>query len=1056
MISDIPREFQRPKGFRFAFEGVNLRDKPDASLPTKYAAAKNIRGTSAQSITTRPGYTLLFATGGNPVTDLKAYARLGTDDIPRFLARDTVNSIYLDSGVVVATLAGAVSPGVAMLPFRPGGSAQSWMYVASSEDYQKLSAPDTSGAVVAQKVGIAEPQTSLEAAPLRPEFTDFSGVAADWTAGGTAGAPANEARITDTAFEVFPDPANSDRKYVLVSQNVPYQVGQVLDFGGVPATVEDVIPSIAPNLLLTIEAIRYHVGATGACTIVPSQVPFGQAPAVVTLAGLRRGALLTVNGAETALVLSVTPGPDGSISIETSTAGTYVAGNTLGGFKSIAVSGPVAAMGAITSANISSAVTAGVGTLDQLLIPGPFASALGSSTSQPQQDDYIHLSIWVDDPTKLIEAKVIFNVDATSIDYASNAYYWPLRPSDFALVAAGTETQEAAALSGADTAIIGAAATGFNFGSQMEPGANQWTEVAIPISSLIRLGGDLSRTMTNTSGVRVWVNCSANVTVKVGSIWVGGGGQPDVGADSADYRYRAVPRSSLTGAKGNATPDMRYGVRPRRQLVTVALPSAAYDSQIDTWDLYRYGGSVTSWRYLGSAPSGAATFTDDYFDDALRAGSELEVDNFEPWPSVDEAFQADPGATIAITGTFAEVSNPSGWPATVTRWLPGTLVKISDLRVYTLRARPVALGGAAYLFEFEECANFGAPATLSVQEPRVANQHLPYVWGPDASGSFFGCGDPLQPGRVRFTKPNQPDSAPDANSLELCPPSEPLIGGEIINGISLAASTARWWALQPAFQTSARYAVYERNVGRPLAAPFAHTCDGQKVYFWAKDSIAATDGGPFADLTSADLFPIFTHEGVPGKDITRHGLTFYAPDYARASSFRLAFARPYLYADYLNGAGDPCTLVLDTRTGAWQLDVYADPMRLHYAVEQQEGPLLGGFVALYPIMAMASDDGEVFVQEECADDDGASIPCLVATFEWDGDDQRSQDLWGDGYLDSEPVAPITVTPTCLEAGVATPTVVPASASREFSVVTLDGGVIRKFLGYRLEWTEWGP
>jgi hypothetical protein len=1057
VISDVPREFQRPKGFRFAFGGVNLRDKPDALPPTKYAAAKNIRGTE-QSITTRPGYTQLFATGINPITDLRAYSRLGTDNIPRFLARDSANSIYLDSGAVVATLGGFTGQGVSMIPFRPGGSAQSWMYIASSDDYQKLSAPSALGAVTAQKVGIAEPQTALEATPFKPYFTNFSNVAAGWLAGGTAAGLANEVRIADTALAVFPEgdpaPPLTGRFVVLVSQVVPYQIGQLVVFNGVFVDlVQDVIPSIPPNLTLTIQAIRYHSGATGRCTIVPSQLPLSVDPSSSAIAGLRRNALLTIGG-EDALVLSVTPGPDGSVSFETEVAGTYAPGTTMGGFKSIVVGSPVIAGAAISSANITANVATGIGTLTQNLAPNPFATNLAFSSAMPQQDDYIHLSLYVSDPTLLTETKVIFEVDATLNDYESNVYYYPLRPSDIAKVAHGTETQKDAALAEAGIEITGEAAPGSNFGTMLEPGATQWTEVTFPISSLIRVGGDLSRSMTNTKGVRVWVKASGPIVVKVGSIWVGGGGQPDVGADGADYRYRAVPRSSLTGVRGNATPDMRYGVRPRRQGVVIGLPSAAYDTQIDTWDIYRYGGSVTSWRYLASVPSNFTFLTDNYFDDAVRAGDPLETDNFEPWPSIDAPFKADLGATGQVTGTFAVVANPSGWPTSITRWLPGTLIRLEDQRAYTLRRRPTLVAGTTYLFEFEECAGFGPTGTFEIREPRVARQTLPYLWGPDAAGTFFGCGDPLRPGRVYESKSYEPDSAPDANSQELCPPSEPLIGGEIANGVALVASTTRWWALYPAFQTPRRYDAVERNVGRPLIAPFAHCTDGQKVFFWTRDCIAVTDGGPFVSLTTDDLYPIFSHEGVPGRNITRHGVTYYAPDYQRAATFRLSFARPYLYADYQDSNGSPRTLVLDMRNGAWSQDIYADPITAHYAVEQQAGPLLGGLVALYPITAMASVSGKVYYQEECADDDGSPISCLVATFEWDGDDQRSQDLWGDGYLDSEPEAAITVTPVTLESGVATPTVVASSPSRQFTVVSLDGGTIKKFLGYKLEWNEW--
>src|SRR5439155_7929642 len=130
------------------------------------------------------------------------------------------------------------------------------------------------------------------------------------------------------------------------------------------------------------------------------------------------------------------------------------------------------------------------------------------------------------------------------------------------------------------------------------------------------------------------------------------------------------PRSKITGAVGNPSPETRYGVNPRRQSVVVSLPSAAYDAQIDTWDIERYGGTVTSWRYAGSVPSSAANFIDNFDDDAVGAGDLLEFDNFEPWPVVDIP---NNGTASIVNGTVALISTPDVDTAT---YLPGTLVQL--------------------------------------------------------------------------------------------------------------------------------------------------------------------------------------------------------------------------------------------------------------------------------------------------------------------------------------------------------------------------------------------
>ena len=112
---------------------------------------------------------------------------------------------------------------------------------------------------------------------------------------------------------------------------------------------------------------------------------------------------------------------------------------------------------------------------------------------------------------------------------------------------------------------------------------------------------------------------------------------------------------------------MRYGVSPRRQAVTVNTGNlnASYDPQIDTWEVLRLGGSVTSTRFLGSTPVGA-DFQDVYFDDAAAAGPPMEIDNTEPWPSIDVPFSLVNGnaGTIVAFGNILYISAPANtYPA---------------------------------------------------------------------------------------------------------------------------------------------------------------------------------------------------------------------------------------------------------------------------------------------------------------------------------------------------------------------------------------------------------
>ena len=1019
-------KFSRPEGWAFDFRGVNLRSQPDALRPPKFPMAQNIRAVSGSGVQVRPGYTSV-RTGLGSLTDVRGYATLSTDDLPVYLVRSTSNAIVLSStGGTVVTLGGTAGYGVSMIPFRPSASPQSWMYIGGVGDYQKVSAP-TSGSVSVAKVGIAEPYPTtypvpvVGAVPNAPAVQDFSGVASGWSTSvsvpgftNAAGSLSNGNLFTDTSGVVLADPLNSARLSVAVGYPGLYLQGMELKFaGGSPLQVQEVLPA-CPSA--SFDSVRYYSGSSGNCQIsVSSDIS----------SSLSRGSMIVISG-ETILVLGVVTGPNGNCSIICSTSGSYSSG-TLTGVACVVVYGSVSASQAITSPTVNASITGASGTptpsvtgwISQSLSSNPFA-AFGP-------DDYVYALLEINYIQSVSSISLLFSVGNGSPTFANSLSY----------------------------SITGAALAA-------QAVAGELFTLSFPISAMLGSGG----MPQNVNGVMLLVTMapgSGSWPIDIGSLWVGGGSSPDVGVSGAPYSYMAVPRSSTTGAVGNPIADMRYGVTPRRQSVLLYPPSSSYDSQIDTWDIYRYGGSILSFRYIGSCAAGQS-FTDNVFDDAASAGQALSTVNFEPWPTIDVPYPVS-GTSVAVSGSWATLT-ASSYPSNILRWLPGTLVTIGG-NVYTLRGRP--FGSGPYTFEVEENIGYYTSALLLVNEPILARQPLPYLWGPDTTGTVFGCGDPLRPGVLYFSRANNPDSAPDANVIELCPPSEPLLGGQIQNGVSYVASSKRWWALYPSLgattETSSGsvvvistgttpYEDVEIPVGVPLAAPYGHCTDSERIFFWGPDRIAATDGGPAKDLTSEDLYPIFPHEGVLGSNITRNGITYYAPDYSRAATFRLDRAGYYLYADYQDSGGTPRTLVCDLRTGAWVSDQYADPITCHYSDEQQQGSLTST-PALYPHLLMVASNGNLFTQAALANDNGTGISCLVATPEWDGGDPRAAGQFGDFYLDCLPAASggLSVLPVSQGASIYTATSVAHSASRQFAVVTLGGAALEQFVGLQVSWLE---
>lgn len=686
------------------------------------------------------------------------------------------------------------------------------------------------------------------------------------------------------------------------------------------------------------------------------------------------------------------------------------------------------------------------------------AASINVNTGAFQESDYLHFSLLVDDPSDLEEAKLQFDVsDGT---FASNYYYYSVRPSDLVNAAANTLTQL-----GAMQAIIAETQTnqqaedlGLRISSPSTAGIGQWTEVWVPISGLTRIGGDQTKTLANINAVQVLVNALDTISVSISSIAFVGGGQPDVGDIGEPYRYRVRPRSKITGARGNPSPDMRYGAAAVRQPVQVDLPSAAYDPQIDTWDVFRFGGSVPAWRFIGAVASTEATFQDNYDDAAAAAGDLLTFDDFEPWPSIDLPLNA---TAATIVGTEVEVTITG--PTNALRYLPGNLVSLGGQNVYTLRKRPTLLADGNYLFELNECTvgfNQGVISDngqVNIYEPALARQFLPYMWGPDVNGTIFACGDPLRPGTLYMCKPNNPDSAPDTYNIEITPPSEPLLGGEILDGLSFVGSPDRWWALYPQLDNPAqRYVPVQSPDPRGLIAPFGHCNDGNERYWFAQDGIWSSREG---SLTDADLYNIFPHEGVPGVAVTYGppplGRTIQPPDYSRAGAFRLVYCDHFLYAIYQDTTGAYDMLVCDLRRKAWSVDVYPLPISAMYNVEQQDGTLTTTPPALYPDLLMADTGGNVYAQTSFANDNTTPITCILATNEFDGGDLRAPKQWGDYFLDALVSTPggITITPMSLGQIAAPASTVLTAATRSRQPLSVNGIVVSAFMGLFLTWTD---
>lgn len=451
-----------------------------------------------------------------------------------------------------------------------------------------------------------------------------------------------------------------------------------------------------------------------------------------------------------------------------------------------------------------------------------------------------------------------------------------------------------------------------------------------------------------------------------------------------NVQYRYIYRSSVTGALSNPSPaSAQQQVPVQANTVT---PAFSTDPQVDKVDYYRIDSSVDDYTYVGTGPNTnpPTPFTDATLDSDISGNPILQLDNFEPFPSIDLPKKG----VINVTSGIA--TWVSGDQFNI-RWLPGTIINSGGIN-YVFDRRPTSATALTAVGITD-----GINLPYEIRQPKLAAQPMPSMWGPtDEAAYMFACGDPLRPGTLYFTKGNNPDSAPDTNQIEITSPSEPLMNGIILDGNGMVFSTERAWDLYPNF-TSATATVTGvlGSAFRPIEAISDRglyirnaicTDGGKRGFFRAKDGISAcVASGGTQSISDGDIWNLFPHEGFKPTAITLSGFTVFPPDDTRPEKQSLRFGNGYLYYDYQDINGNPRTLVYDVVMGGWSVDVYQFVVTTH---EVEEGPNINGTYT-------GCNDGSVRVLTNNGVEVATSV---ILTASFNGGDARANKMLGDVFV----------------------------------------------------------
>jgi hypothetical protein len=652
---------------------------------------------------------------------------------------------------------------------------------------------------------------------------------------------------------------------------------------------------------------------------------------------------------------------------------------------------------------------------------------LGNRLVQPT--DLVHLLVAANNPSIITDITVTFNVDPTAQDFVTNAYQWTITGSQIPTANTVTDVSipvqaltrigqgQVSAINVTDggenytsvptVVISGGGGTGAA-GEAIVNGSGQVSGVIItnpgagyafaPAVSFTGGGGTSAAATALISGVNVALTMATgiygvqiNVTKGAGLLQlefvnlviVGQYGPTVLSNENEDLWYYTY-FSNYTGAESNPSPPMRSGLAPASQAVVLtATPSS--DPQVTAINWYRQGGSIQNATYVGQSPNSNQPFLDDLDDATIENNPQLSFQNYEPVPSIDL-----PQTAVVNVNGFT-VTWVSGDQFNL-RWLGGTDVLINGV-AYTLYNRPQS----ATSFTILENGGIQGDVPLVIQEPTLAAQPMSSMWGPTDNVAFnFYCGDPLRPGTLYFSESNNPDAAPDTNQIEVTSPSEPLMNGCIVNGLSLVMSTERGFLAFPNFFSAlatvtgiqgSPWTIQGSIADRGLYAKNGICSDGGNAYFIGKDGIYKSPGGNGSQsLTDKDLYNLFPHENTTPTNIELAGFTLYAPNFANPAGMSLSFSNGYLYFDYQDMNGNPRTLVYDVVNDAWVPDSYQFPVTVH---ETAEGETEGVYVGC--------SDGSVRLLAETGVENQTAI---VLTTPYNAGEERAEKRFGDIYLEA--------------------------------------------------------
>ncbi len=935
-------------------KGIDLVNPIDRMPPGYFPYLFNVRVLQEGRIEGRPGYQPLISLVDTP----NSVRRLNRPNGHIYVGGGGGNLYQGDESTYAPIEAGYSGDPLSLIPFRPEQSTDAWMYVYDRNKSAKVGAFGD-----LRRVGVAPPT----AAPIIeygvPAFVDISTgqSTAGWSAtGGSAGPTLQDRTNASTPSIVSITYVDGASGWACINPNItqPFWMGDrmevILNPGG--GNEENVLVRnvIQPIKNTTVANIQYDVGSDGLCSVVLTETP----------AGLQRNSLVAIDS-EVVRVLEVNLSPDGVVySFRCSTGLLHGMGSPVTGLISWFVyTLQTHSIGELIGSQYVQAVQAAMGTGAIQLTSNINVSAANGRPIDPA-NDYLHISLFFSDPSAVTDIKLLLSLDVApnfSFTNPGNSYIWTL-------------TKDQLKIQGASS--------------------SSWVDIVVPISQATRSGSDFTRTLATISGIAIQLDSSAACTYGFDWWYVFGTYGPVIDpASPVGYIYQSRFRDSTTGAHSVPSPVTRYDLFPLREAVMIT-PLASEQAGVDTIDIYRQGGSISSPLYVGSVENnfGAPnTYIDKLPDSAvLKVNQPPDVTAFQPWPTLATPRRGE----VFVVGT--SVIYLSGDPFDLD--LVSNSVILINGNAYQTYGQP----RSRTFLELTQDAGYLNTANYQIDSPTLAAQPLPFAFGA-LEGPFapviFALGDPVNGGLLYYTNFSDADSAASSNTLELTTPSSDLVSGAIWNGICFAGDRDSIYTVRYTYLTGVGSIAFQwSKVGAAPSGIWSRwaccTCPIGMAYLGRDGIYIATDSGA-VNITDDQLYPLFPHDGVPAKAVNSGSNIILPVDMNMLTKLRLSYCDEALRFSYQDSGGNYNTLIYEIYKKRWFLNNYNNAISFHYLAEESANGTNDQL-----ILMLALDIKKIVVAQDDRDGD-ADINSIVLTPSLDGGDERAQKLYVDSMTQAD-------------------------------------------------------